>query len=45
MDQTTRQLVEEKLRRRDRELARLEGRLPPAFLDDGKSDVFFIQNV
>ena len=35
MDMTTRQLVEAKLKRRDRERARLEGRLPPAFLDDG----------
>jgi DNA replication licensing factor MCM2 len=37
IDMETRQLVEAKLRRRDRERARLEGRLPPAFLDDGKS--------
>ncbi|KAJ3078307.1 hypothetical protein HK102_004594, partial [Quaeritorhiza haematococci] len=38
MDAETRQLVEEKLRRRDREQARLEGRLPAAFMDDDEDD-------
>ncbi len=38
MDNETRQLVEAKLKRRDRELARLEGRLPPAYLDDGMNN-------
>jgi hypothetical protein len=35
MDPETRQLVEAKLRRRDRENARLHGYLPAAFLDEG----------
>ncbi|KAI8826242.1 MCM2/3/5 family-domain-containing protein [Fimicolochytrium jonesii] len=34
MDLETRQLVEAKLRRRDREAARREGRLPAAYMDD-----------
>ena len=35
MEAETRQLVEAKLRRRDREQARLHGFLPAAFLDEG----------
>ncbi|KAI8997949.1 MCM2/3/5 family-domain-containing protein [Gaertneriomyces semiglobifer] len=38
MDMETRQLVEAKLRRRDREEARREGRLPAAYMDDDDGD-------
>lgn len=39
IDESTRQLVEAKLRRRDREAARREGRLPAAFMDDEDDDL------
>ncbi|KAG5462769.1 MAG: mini-chromosome maintenance protein 2-domain-containing protein, partial [Olpidium bornovanus] len=41
MDVADRMAVEAKLRRRDKETARREGRLPAAFLDDGK----FVQRI
>ena len=39
LDGDTRALVEAKLRRRDREVARREGRLPAAFLDEDEDDM------
>lgn len=42
MDMETRQLVEAKLRRRDREQARREGRLPAAYMDDGEDYLLLI---